>query len=169
MLSGNCRLEAMDASPAPQWPGDGRHLRPVAVVANADGDAAGEIDALDVLKKPVHEMLPRLLAIGQDVDPGILLQLHHQYRGVTLRFCQGFAGELPRRPQHLRRGEPGRFRQAAGNRRFEHRDAPFLASSPPRCRDDRDQTGAEKVTPDVEIESETIPANNRAGAAPLVQ
>src|SRR5271169_1753662 len=131
MFAGDCRLEAMDASLPPQRPGDGRHLRLVSVVANAHRDAAGEIDAFDVFEKPVHEMLPRLLAIGHDVDPGVLLQLHHQYRRVALCFYQGFAGEPPGRPQHLWRGEPGRFWQTACDRRFEHRDTPFLLRSYP--------------------------------------
>src|SRR5271155_3049913 len=103
MFAGDCRFEAMDASPAPKWSADGRHLCLVAVVANAHRDAAGEIDAFDLLEKPVDEMLPRLLAVGHDVDPGILVQLHRQYRGVALRLGQGFADELPRRPQNLGR------------------------------------------------------------------
>ncbi len=49
----------------------------------------GEIDALDPLQEAVDEMLARLLALGDDVDAGILLQLDRQHRGVALG-----AGEL---------------------------------------------------------------------------
>ena len=73
MLAGDCRLETMDAAAAPHGPDDSRYLHLVAVVANSHGDAASEIDALDLLEKPVDEMLPRLLAIGYDVDPRIFL------------------------------------------------------------------------------------------------
>jgi hypothetical protein len=44
----------------------------------------GEIDALDLFQKAMNEMLARLLALGDDVDAGILLQLQRQQRGVAL-------------------------------------------------------------------------------------
>ncbi len=61
---------------------DGRHHRLVAVVADAHLDPPGEIDPLDVLEKAVHEMLARLLAVADDVDAGILLQLDREQRRI---------------------------------------------------------------------------------------
>jgi hypothetical protein len=44
----------------------------------------GEIDAVHLLQKAVDEMLAGLLALGDDVDAGILLQLYRQHGGVAL-------------------------------------------------------------------------------------
>ena len=100
--------------------GDGRHVGFVAVVADADAHAAGEIDTLDPGQKPVHEMLTRLLAVGDDVDAGILLDFQREQRRVALALGERLAVEPPRGPQLARLGEPGRFRQTAGDRGFEH-------------------------------------------------
>jgi hypothetical protein len=58
----------------------------------------------------VHEVLPRLLAIGDNIDPGILLLLQRQQRRVTLSLDEYFTFQLPRRLQHPRLGQPSRFR-----------------------------------------------------------
>ena len=68
----------------------------------------------------MHEMLTRLLAVGDDVDAGILLHLQREQRRVALAFGERLAVEPPRRPQLARLGKPGGFRQTAGDRRFEH-------------------------------------------------
>jgi hypothetical protein len=43
----------------------------------------------------MHEVLPRLLAVGHDVDAAILLQLEGEQRGVTLGALELRAGEAP--------------------------------------------------------------------------
>ena len=64
--------------------GHRRHHRLVAVVADAHLDLVGEVDAVDEFEKAVHEMLPRLFAVGDDVDAGVLLKLQRQQRRVEL-------------------------------------------------------------------------------------
>ena len=120
MRAGDQRLGRVDAVAPAQLAGDGRHRRLVAVVANADAHPAGEIDALDAGEKAVHEMLTRLLAVGDDVDAGILLNLQREQRRVALALGERLAVEPPRGPQLARLGKPGRFRQTAGDRGFEH-------------------------------------------------
>ena len=61
----------------------------------------------------MDEMLARLLAVADDVDAGILLQLERQKRGIAFRLVEGGAFLGPRRPENLGSGEPGRLRQAA--------------------------------------------------------
>jgi hypothetical protein len=46
----------------------------------------------------MHEMLPRLLAIADDVDAGILLDLQREEGGVALSFGERLAVEPPWRP-----------------------------------------------------------------------
>ena len=43
---------------------------------------------VDPFEKAVHEMLPGLLAVGDDVDAGGLLGLQRDQRGVALAFAQ---------------------------------------------------------------------------------
>ena len=64
-------------------------------------------------------MLARLLAVGDDIDPGVFLLLQRQHRRVAFGFDERVAGELPWRPQHSWLCEPGGLRQAAGDRRLE--------------------------------------------------
>ena len=78
------RLARMHASLEAQRAGDRRHHRLVAVGADADLDLAREVDAVDEFEKAVHEMLARLLAVGDDVDAAILLQLEREQGGVAL-------------------------------------------------------------------------------------
>ena len=82
---------------------------------------AGEVDALDEFEKAVHEMLARLLAVGDDVDAAILLQLEREQGGVALGVVELRAGEAPRRPQPVRLGEPGGLRQASGDGGWKQR------------------------------------------------
>ena len=58
-----------------------------------------EVDAVDCFEKAVDEMLARLLAVADDVDAGVFLQLERQQRRVALGVCELFALEPPRRPQ----------------------------------------------------------------------
>ena len=78
------RLRSVHAALELERAGDGRHHRLVAVVADAHLDLVGEVDAVDEFQEAVHEMLARLLAVGDDVDAGVLLQLHRQQGGVEL-------------------------------------------------------------------------------------
>src|SRR5207253_7786203 len=75
MRAGKPRLRGMDAALEPQRSDDSRHHRLVTVAADAHLDAFGKVDALDELQKAMDEMLARLLAVADDVDPGILLLL----------------------------------------------------------------------------------------------
>ena len=115
--AGKPRFAGVHARAQPQRAGDGRTHRLVAIVADAHLDAALEVDALDRFEKAVHEMLARLLAVGDDVDAGVFLQLERQQRGVVLGLQQLLALETPRRPKLVRFGEPRRFRQTAGDGR----------------------------------------------------
>jgi hypothetical protein len=51
-----------------------------------------------VFQEAVHEVLPRLLAIADDVDTGILLDLEGKDRRVAFGLGQGLAVEPPRWP-----------------------------------------------------------------------
>jgi len=91
-------LPRMDTRAQPQFANHGRAHRLVAVVANAHFDPSVEIDAVDRFEKAVNEMLPRLLAVADDVDAGVLLQLERQHSGVVLGLRELFADRPPRRP-----------------------------------------------------------------------
>ncbi len=108
-------LGRVDPGLRAQRPDHRRHQRLVAVVADAELHLAVEIDALDRLEEAVHEVLPRLLAVGDDVDAGVLLRLQPEERRVALRLGERRAVELPARPELVRLGEPAGFRQAAGD------------------------------------------------------
>jgi hypothetical protein len=93
----------------------------VAVGADADALAVDEIEPGQSLQEPVHEVLARLLALGDDVDAGRLLVLEREPRGVALGLGEAFFGVGPPcRPQRLRLGEPGRLGQAARDGGFQH-------------------------------------------------
>ena len=92
-----------------------RHHRLVAVFSDAHLDLVGEIDAFDLFQKTVDEVLPRLLALGDDVDAGIFLQFDRQNRRVALGTGQLLTLGLPGRPQRVRLGQPFRFWQGACN------------------------------------------------------
>ena len=79
----------------------------------------GEIDAVDALEKAVHEMLPRLFALGDDVDAGVFLHFHREQRRVALGVDKFRALKFPGRPQHVGLGQPFGLRQRAGDRRWK--------------------------------------------------
>ncbi|MGY4429082.1 hypothetical protein ACVWWO_001559 [Bradyrhizobium sp. F1.13.1] len=85
----------------------------------------GEVDALDLLQETVDEMLPGLLALGDDVDPGILLDLDGKHRRIALGADELFALRLPGRPEHVGFGEPFRLRQGAGDRGWKQHGGPL--------------------------------------------
>jgi hypothetical protein len=115
MGAGKPRLARVHPRAQPQRAGDRRAHRLVAVGADAHLDAPVEVDAFDRFEKAVHEVLARLLAVADDVDAGILLQLEREQRRVILRLRERVTLEPPRRPQLVRFRKPGRFRQAAGD------------------------------------------------------
>ena len=65
-------------------------------------------------------MPPRLLAVGDDVDAGLLLVLEGQAHGIAPALLERRALETPGRPQRFGRGEPRGFRQTAGDGGVEH-------------------------------------------------
>src|SRR3989441_6871156 len=73
--TGPAHLVEVDGRAAGDGAGDRRHLRLVAVGADADRHALTEVDPLEPLQEAVHEVLPRLLAVGDDVDARRLLLL----------------------------------------------------------------------------------------------
>ncbi len=99
---------------------DHRDHRVVAVVADAHLHLVLEIDAVDGFEEAVDEVLARLLAVGDDIDAGVLLLLQPQQGGVALRALQIDARRAPGRPELVGFGEPAGLRQAAGNGGFEH-------------------------------------------------
>ena len=115
------RLRLVHAAAQAQGRDDRRHHCVVAVVADAHLDLVLEIDAFDRFEEAVHEMLARLLAVADGVDPGVLLRLDPEQRRVALRLGERVTGELPLRPQLVRLGEPGRLGQAACDGGFEHK------------------------------------------------
>ena len=92
---------------------DARAIRFVAVVPDPDALLVLEIHPVDVFQDAVHEVLPEHLAIGDDVQPGIFLQLEHHQRGVPLSAHQLIARQPPGRPQRRRLGEPARLGKTA--------------------------------------------------------
>ena len=101
----------------PQGAGDGGDHRLITVGADAHFHALAEIDSLDALQKTVHEMLPRLFAVTDDIKAGILLQLDRQQSGIALGIFEVCAFEPPWSPQLIRLRQPGWFRQTSGNGR----------------------------------------------------
>ena len=97
-----------------------RHHRVVAVVADAHLHLVLEVDAFDLLEKAVDEVLARLLAVADDVQPGVLLRLDPQQRGIGLGLAQFVALGLPLRPELVGFGQPARLGQAACDRGGEH-------------------------------------------------
>src|SRR4249920_987396 len=110
----------MHAALQAQLGGDHRHHGVVAVVADAHLHLAAEIDAVDELEEAVHEVLARLLAVGDDVDAGVLLLLEPEQGGVALGALELGARAAPRGPELLRFGKPLGLGKAAGNGSFYH-------------------------------------------------
>src|SRR5260370_3280148 len=113
MGAGDFRLETVDVTLTPQRSGDGRHFRVVAIVADARCDPQGKIDTHDVFEKAVHEVLTSLLAIGDNIDPGILLLLPRQQSRVALNLYYCFTLQLPTHLQQPRPRHPSRHLRAA--------------------------------------------------------
>ena len=97
-------------------PHDLRHLRVIAVVADAHGDLVLKVNALDLLQKTVHKVLARLFAVANHVQAQVFLGFDPEQGGVRLGFNQGGAFGLPLRPELLGFGQPGGFGQAASDR-----------------------------------------------------
>ena len=114
------RLGLVHAALEPQRADHLRHHRVVAVVADAHLHLVLEVDALDVLEEAVHEVLARLLAVGDDVDAGVLLLLQPEQRRVALGLRELRAAGASRRPELVGLGEPGGLGQAAGDGGLEH-------------------------------------------------
>src|SRR6476646_3113501 len=120
MCARELRFRRMHAVFQAHFADDLRHHRFVAVRANAHLDLVGEIYALDLLEKTVHEMLAPHLAVGNDVDAGIRLLLQRKQRRVGFGGGKLVARGAPLRPELIRLGEPSGFRQAAGDGGLEH-------------------------------------------------
>jgi hypothetical protein len=126
-------LVRVDRSRAPERPGDRRHLGPVAVGADPDRYAPREVHARDTLEEAVDEVLARLLAVRDDVDARRLLLLERREHRVPLALLERRAGEAPRRPERVWGREPGRLREAAGDRGQQHDGSPAdVPSGAPR-------------------------------------
>ena len=120
------RLEPVDGTLAADRAGHGRDLGLVAVGADADRLAAGEIDAVEIGEKAMDEMDARLLAVADDVDARVLLPLDREDGGVDLARRERVALEAPGGPELLRLGEPDGLGQAAGDGGLEHLGYPSL-------------------------------------------
>ena len=123
------RASAVHAALELQRPGDRRHHRLVAVVADAHLHLAGEVDALDASRKPCTKC-------WRDCSPSVTMSMpasscSFSQSSVASRFACSSSSppEPPGRPQLLRFGEPGRLRQAAGDGgRQQHRTRPPFSS-----------------------------------------
>ena len=76
-----------DRAPARDRTGDDRHVGVVAI-ADPDGLAVLEVDALEAFDERRDEVTPRLLAVGHDVDARAFLVGDRQTDGVALAFLQ---------------------------------------------------------------------------------
>ena len=65
-------------------------------------------------------MHARLLAIADDIDPGILLELHGQDRCVEFRLLERRPGELPGCPEPFGLRKPDRLWKASRDRGVKH-------------------------------------------------
>ena len=78
------RLVSMDAAFQRERGDHLRHHRLVAVFADAHLDLVREVDPVDLFQEAMNEVLTRLFALGDDVDPRRFLQLDREQRGVAL-------------------------------------------------------------------------------------
>ena len=85
-----------------------------------NGRHLGEVDSLELLDEAPHEVAARLLAVGDDVDAGVLLIAKRQGHRVAHALLEGGAVEEPRSPEGLGRGEPRGLGQTAGDGGLEH-------------------------------------------------
>ena len=99
----------------------------IVAVADAHGLPVLEVHAVEALEKRRHEMPARLLAVGDDVDAGLLLVAEHQADRVLHPLGERVAFEPPGSPERFRLGEPRGLGQTAGDRRLQelgHRGIP---------------------------------------------
>jgi hypothetical protein len=89
-----------------------RHARIVAI-ANPDDLALVEIDSAEMFDEGRDEMLARLFAVSDDIDPGLPLIIDGQSQGILLAGRQLITLQLPRRPERPGLCKPGRFGQTA--------------------------------------------------------
>ena len=85
MGASECGLKTVDGTLASQRSRDGRCFRTIPIGADAHRDLSGKIDSLDVFEKTMHEVLTRLLTVGDDIDPGVFLLLQQgsaRYRAL---------------------------------------------------------------------------------------
>ena len=94
---------------------DHRH-RCIVPVANAHGLLVLPIDTLEPFDERRHKMAPRLFAVGDDVDAGALLVGQRKAHRVALALGEALSLQQPRRPQLVRRRQPRRLGQTAGDR-----------------------------------------------------
>ena len=121
--AGELRFAGMHAGAQTQRADHGWAHRLIAIVADSHLDTLVEVDAVHRFEEAMHEVLARLLAVGDDVDPGVLLNFECEQRCIVLGGGEFFAFEPPRRPQFFRRSKPGRLGQTSGNRRRKKRFA----------------------------------------------
>jgi hypothetical protein len=100
------------------------HLRLVAVGADADRHPPAEVDALQPLQEAVHEVLPRLLAVRDDIDAGGLLVLQGDEHRIALGGDEVGGRHAPGRPELLGLRQPGRLWQAPRDRGEQRAVAP---------------------------------------------
>ena len=107
------RFHGVDPAFERERPHHLRHHRVVAVVAYAHLDLVLKVDAADLLQKSVDKVLSRLLAVTNDVQPGVFLHLDPQQGGICLGLQQRVAAGHPLRPEFLGLGQPFGLGQTA--------------------------------------------------------
>jgi hypothetical protein len=73
-------------------------------VADAHGLPVLGVHAFEALEERRHEMAARLLAVGDDVDAGLLLVAKHRADCVLQSLGEGVAFEPPGGPERFRLG-----------------------------------------------------------------
>ena len=109
-------IGAVDGFRALQLRRHGRHVDGIAIVADAHLGLLRPVDTGDMLNEAVHEVDAELLAIGDDVDADVVLQLEPDQGCVALHGLKRRAGRAPRRPELFGFSEPGGLWQAASQR-----------------------------------------------------
>ena len=106
---------------AAHGPGHGRHVRLVAVGADADRHHLREVDAVELLDEAPHEVPAGLLAVGDDVDAGLLLLAQGQEHRVALALLERRGPRGARAPTaRSGRREPLGLGEAAGDGGVQH-------------------------------------------------
>jgi hypothetical protein len=115
--AGEANLAGVHAGGAANRRNDTWAIGFIAIAADSAPHLLGEIDAFDAGDESMDEVLPRLFAVGHDVDPGVLLFEERDSRRVAHRFGERVPALAPLRPKAFRLGEPRWLRQTAGDRR----------------------------------------------------